>query len=120
MSPVRCHIAICTAGAGYISYPYYYYWRAWLRGKLPVLTGPLTHPTLFVYGEEKPIQFHSASFLDSVSATPGGHVEAFRAGHWFVLTHADQLNTVLLAWLQTQNLLPSASNADVGTVVAST
>ena len=103
-----------------MSYPYYYYWRAWLLGQSPTFSGALAHPTLYVFGAKKFFQFHSAKFLASVQATPGGRVERLNAGHWFMVHQAPRLNAVLLEWLHDQGIEGTVATAAVATESAST
>jgi hypothetical protein len=40
-------------------------------------------PMLFVFGEKKPIMFHSQKCVDTLNATPGSKACGLPGGHWF-------------------------------------
>jgi pimeloyl-ACP methyl ester carboxylesterase len=50
-------------------------------------------PMLFLYGERKPVMFHSRAWAESV----GGR--AFPTGHWIMVQQPGEFNAVLLDWL---------------------
>jgi pimeloyl-ACP methyl ester carboxylesterase len=55
---------------------------------------------LFLFGERKPVMFHSAAWLDIV-ADSGGYAEGIPgAGHWFMETHAETVNDKIGAWFR--------------------
>jgi pimeloyl-ACP methyl ester carboxylesterase len=83
------------------NYPYFYLWRNTL---LPWLNGRLLHryrpqcPVLFLWGERKPMMFHSPKWLKIV-ANSGGRAEGIPgAGHWFMETHPELVNERLGGW----------------------
>ena len=57
-------------------------------------------PLLYMYGADKPARFHGDRWLEDVRASGGQVVEVKGAGHWFQVTHADQVNEVLIRWLE--------------------
>jgi cis-3-alkyl-4-acyloxetan-2-one decarboxylase len=74
------------------NYPYFYLWRnlllPWHRKKLLALYRPRC-PVLFLWGERKPVMFHSDQWLQIV-ADSGGRAEGLAgAGHWLMETHAE-------------------------------
>jgi pimeloyl-ACP methyl ester carboxylesterase len=82
-------------------YPYFYLWRnlllPWKRTHLLGRYRPQC-PVLFLFGERKPMMFHSARWLQIV-ADSGGHAEGIPgAGHWFMETHAETVNKRILDW----------------------
>jgi pimeloyl-ACP methyl ester carboxylesterase len=56
-------------------------------------------PMLFMYGERKPIMFHSRAWAERVAAQAGNRVIAFRTGHWIMVQQPAQFNAALLDWL---------------------
>ena len=55
-------------------------------------------PVLFLWGERKPVMFHSPRWLQIV-ADSGGRAEGIPgAGHWLMETHAGIVNQRLTAW----------------------
>ena len=80
------------------NYPYFYFWRGlflpWKRKELLGRYRPEC-PVLYLYGERKPVMFHSEKWLRIV-ADCGGYAEGFTgAGHWLMETHADAVNRKL-------------------------
>lgn len=83
------------------NYPYFYLWRnlllPWHRGKLLGRYRPQC-ALLFLWGERKPVMFHSPQWLRIV-ADSGGRAEGVAgAGHWLMETHAEPVNERLAAW----------------------
>ena len=66
---------------------------------LPVLGRDILHPTLFVYGANKPLAFHSTAWVERLGARADCAVHRFRTGHWLMLDAPDQLNRVIAEWL---------------------
>lgn len=88
------------------NYLYFYLWRAmllpWHRRKL------LTHyrprcPVLYLFGERKPLMFHSEKWLEIVAESGGWSKGIEGAGHWLMESHADAVNRELLNWLSPQS-----------------
>jgi len=85
------------------NYPYFYFWRnlllPWRRANLLNRYRPHC-PVLFLFGERKPVMFHSPRWLEIVEGS-GGHAEGIAgAGHWLMETHADAVNEKLGAWFR--------------------
>ena len=77
------------------NYPYFYLWRGmllpWKRKELLGRYRPQC-PVLYLFGERKPLMFHSGKWLQIV-ADSNGHAEGISgAGHWLMETHADIVN----------------------------
>jgi len=51
-------------------------------------------PMLFLYGERKPVMFHSRGWAQSVES------RAFLTGHWIMVQRPDEFNATLLEWLR--------------------
>ena len=56
-------------------------------------------PMLYVYGERKPIMFHSRSWAERLAAQPGNRVVALPTGHWLMITARERFNDALRNWL---------------------
>jgi len=77
------------------NYSYFYLWRGmllpWKRGSLLGRYRPQC-PVLYLFGERKPLMFHSPRWLQIV-ADSGGRAEGVAgAGHWLMETHAETVN----------------------------
>jgi pimeloyl-ACP methyl ester carboxylesterase len=84
-------------------YPYFYLWRnlllPWKRAHLLGRYRPEC-PVLFLFGERKPVMFHSTRWLEIV-ADSGGYAEGIPgAGHWFMETHAETVNEKISDWFR--------------------
>lgn len=85
------------------NYPYFYFWRntllPWKRASLLNRYRPRC-PVLFLFGQRKPVMFHSPRWLEIVSAS-GGYAEGIAgAGHWLMETHADVVNEKIEDWFR--------------------
>jgi len=92
------------------NYPYFYLWRGmalpWKRASLLGRYRPQC-PVLYLYGERKPLMFHSPKWLQIV-AESGGRAEGIAgAGHWLMETHHEVVNEKLSDWFKA--LLPNDS-----------
>jgi pimeloyl-ACP methyl ester carboxylesterase len=92
------------------NYPYFYLWRGMLlpghRGKLLGRYRPQC-PVLYLFGERKPLMFHSDRWLRIVAETGGESAGIAGAGHWLMETHADEVNERLLAWFESSTVADS-------------
>lgn len=80
------------------NYSYFYLWRGmilpWKRSSLLGRYRPRC-PVLYLFGERKPVMFHSEKWLQIV-AESGGRAEGIAgAGHWLMETHATNVNEEL-------------------------
>jgi pimeloyl-ACP methyl ester carboxylesterase len=85
------------------NYPYFYFWRGtmlpWKRARLLGRYRPKC-PVLYLFGERKPLMFHSPKWLQIV-ADSGGRAEGIAgAGHWLMETHAEAVNEKLCDWFK--------------------
>jgi pimeloyl-ACP methyl ester carboxylesterase len=83
------------------NYPYFYMWRnlllPWKRRNLLQDYRPAC-PVAFLYGERKPVMFHSPRWRQMVAET-GGYSEGIAgAGHWFMETHPELVNRKIRDW----------------------
>ena len=86
------------------NYPYFYFWRdtllPWKRASLLGRYRPQC-PVLYLFGERKPLMFHSRKWLQIV-ADGGGRAEGVTgAGHWLMETHHEAVNEMLSDWFKT-------------------
>lgn len=85
------------------NYLYYHLWRGLI---LPSYRKQLLRryrpacPILYLYGERKPLMFHSQKWLDIVNRSGGRTRGLASAGHWLMETHPDPVNAELLAWFR--------------------
>jgi pimeloyl-ACP methyl ester carboxylesterase len=56
-------------------------------------------PMLYIYGERKPIMFHSHAWAERLAARTGNRVMGFATGHWVMIAAPKEFNDALLAWL---------------------
>lgn len=56
-------------------------------------------PVLFLWGESKPVMFHSRYWLETVERTGGHHAGIAGAGHWFMESHPDVVNRAIRDWM---------------------
>jgi pimeloyl-ACP methyl ester carboxylesterase len=76
-----------------MGYPYALRWLG-VAGGLGGLRVFKPHcPMLYLYGERKPVMFHSRAWAESVAA------RAFPTGHWIMVQQPKEFNAALLAWL---------------------
>jgi pimeloyl-ACP methyl ester carboxylesterase len=85
------------------NYPYFYFWRdtllPWNRARLLGRYRPQC-PVLYLFGERKPLMFHSPKWLQIV-ADSGGRAEGIAgAGHWLMETHAEAVNEKMGDWFK--------------------
>jgi len=83
------------------NYPYFYMWRnmlfPWKRRHLLQSYRPRC-PILFLWGERKPMMFHSDRWLHIVAAGGGRSEGIAGAGHWFMETHPEIVNGKIREW----------------------
>ena len=89
------------------NYLYFYLWRAmvlpWHRKKLLAHYRPRC-PVLFLFGERKPLMFHSEKWLEIVAASGGRARGVQGAGHWLMESHADTVNREILDWFSQETV----------------
>ena len=82
-----------------MNYPYAMNWMKALGGFAGMAKIKPQCPTLFIYGKRKPFMFHSAKWLETVTATPGGKTIGFESGHWMMGHQPALFNAALREWL---------------------
>jgi pimeloyl-ACP methyl ester carboxylesterase len=85
------------------NYPYFYFWRSLLFSHWK--SSFLAHykpacPILYLYGERKPVMFHSSKWLKIVAGSGGRSEGISDAGHWFMETHPEIVNQAIKVWCQ--------------------
>ncbi|WP_199698537.1 alpha/beta fold hydrolase [Deinococcus cavernae] len=90
-----------TAG---MNYPYFLMWFgervSYLRAARPFAPAG---PMLYVYGQDKPLMFHTPGWLRRVQQRPGSRVVSFDTGHWVMLQQPERFNRVVKEWLRQGN-----------------
>lgn len=91
----------CTTNPAHIgaqqNYPYVLQWS----GGLSKAAHFLPHgPMLYIYGARKPFMFHSAQWLEKLSALPGCAVQGFATGHWVMVQQPQAFNQCVGDWLK--------------------
>jgi pimeloyl-ACP methyl ester carboxylesterase len=85
------------------NYPYFYLWRGmflpWKRSSLLSRYRPKC-PVLYLFGEAKPLMFHSPKWLQIVAGSSGRAEGIAGAGHWLMETHAGIVNELLVDWFE--------------------
>ena len=56
-------------------------------------------PMFYAYGRKKLFMFHSAKWLETIAALPGGEVAEFRTGHWVTVEDSAGFNEKVASWL---------------------
>jgi pimeloyl-ACP methyl ester carboxylesterase len=82
-----------------MGYPYALSWLGIAGGLHGLRTFVPKCPMLYIYGERKPLMFHSSAWIERLAAQPGNRVLGFPAGHWVMLERQLEFNDALLSWL---------------------
>lgn len=84
------------AGMGYL---YALRWLGVAGGLKGIKVFKPAWPMLYIYGERKPIMFHSRAWAERLAARSGSRVMAFATGHWVMIQRPKEFNDALLEWL---------------------
>lgn len=95
---LRCPTDPRTIGAQ-MAYPYAVRWLGAAGGFHQLRVFKPEVPMLFVYGEKKPLMFHSRAWAERVAAQKGNRVIAFPTGHWIMVTRRQAFNEAVRIWL---------------------
>jgi len=95
---LRCPTDASTIGAQ-MAYPYAVRWLGAAGGFQSLRVFKPELPMLFMYGEKKPLMFHSRPWAERVAAQKGSRVIAFPTGHWIMVTRREAFNEALRTWL---------------------
>ena len=82
-----------------MAYPYAVRWLGAAGGFQGLRVFKPEVPMLFVYGEKKPVMFHSRGWAEQVASRAASRVIAFPTGHWIMITRRDAFNDALRTWL---------------------
>jgi pimeloyl-ACP methyl ester carboxylesterase len=82
-----------------MAYPYAVRWLGAAGGFQGLRVFKPEVPMLFLYGEKKPVMFHSRAWAERVAAQKGNRVIAFSTGHWIMVTRREAFNEALRTWL---------------------
>ena len=82
-----------------MAYPYAVVWFGVAGGAKGLRAFDPACPMLFVYGEKKPVMFHSKAWAERIAARPGCAVLAFPTGHWVMVQRPSEFNEAVLRWL---------------------
>jgi pimeloyl-ACP methyl ester carboxylesterase len=85
-----------------MGYPYAVRWLGAAGGVRGLRVFDPHCPMLFMYGEKKPLMFHSRAWAQALAARPGCRSIAFPTGHWIMVSRMREFNEALLAWLLEQ------------------
>ena len=77
-----------------MGYPYAMRWFGVAGGFRDLRVFKPNCPMLFLYGERKPVMFHSRAWAERVES------RAFPTGHWIMVQQPGELNAALLDWLE--------------------
>ena len=82
-----------------MGYPYALRWLGVAGGFRGVRVFEPRCPMLFIYGEKKPLMFHSRAWAERLAAQKGNRVIAFPTGHWIMVTRREAFNEAVRTWL---------------------
>ena len=82
-----------------MGYPYAVRWLGAAGGLQGVRVFEPQVPMLFLYGERKPLMFHSRAWAQQLAARPKSRVLGFATGHWVMIGREREFNAVLAEWL---------------------
>ena len=82
-----------------MGYPYAVLWLGAAGGVQGLKVFKPHCPMLFMYGERKPVTFHSEAWKERIASIATNRVMAFQTGHWIMVQQPREFNAALLAWL---------------------
>jgi cis-3-alkyl-4-acyloxetan-2-one decarboxylase len=91
-----------------MGYPYAVRWLGVAGGVHGLRTFDPQCPMLFLYGERKPLMFHSRAWLERLASRPANRVAAFKTGHWIMVQDPAGFNATVLSWLAETEGRPDA------------
>jgi pimeloyl-ACP methyl ester carboxylesterase len=103
MSRAMARLLRCPTDPGTIfaqmGYPYAVRWLGAAGGFHGLRAFQPEVPMLFLYGERKPVMFHSRTWAERLAVRKGSRVIAFPTGHWIMVTRREAFNEALRTWL---------------------
>jgi len=82
-----------------MGYPYAVRWLGAAGGVHGLRSYEPQVPMLFLYGERKPMMFHSRAWAERVASRPPNRVLGFPTGHWIMIGRKQAFNEAVQAWL---------------------
>ncbi|BDY04875.1 hypothetical protein F0521_19160 [Ferrimonas sp. YFM] len=83
-----------------MNFPYYWLWKGLLtKQRLGIKPVVIDHPMLFIYGSNKPFNFHSQAWIDKLNSTDSSAARSLETGHWVMVEQAEAFNQMVLEWL---------------------
>lgn len=82
-----------------MAYPYAVRWLRAAGGFQRLRVFKPEVPMLFIYGDKKPVMFHSRAWAEHLAARPASRVVAIPTGHWIMVTRREAFNDALRTWL---------------------
>ncbi len=95
---LRCPVDSRSIGSQ-MGYPYALSWLGVAGGLHGISSFDPHCPMLYIYGERKPIMFHSSVWIERLAERPGNRVIGFPTGHWVMIQREREFNDALLSWL---------------------
>jgi pimeloyl-ACP methyl ester carboxylesterase len=95
---LRCPTDPSSIGS-HMGYPYAMRWLGAGGGFKGLRVFNPERPMLFLYGERKPIMFHSRPWAERLGSQSGNRVLAFATGHWIMISRPQAFNDALRSWL---------------------
>jgi cis-3-alkyl-4-acyloxetan-2-one decarboxylase len=93
------HVALIESRSIYI---YFHFWKLlffpWLSTRYLLFFYRPSCPILFLFGEKKPLRFHSNHWLKLVEQAGGKNVGFSAGDHWFMDTHIEEVNPLIVDW----------------------
>lgn len=97
-APLDNRAAPLTAASGY---PYFYLWRGLLTHRNSLLRRyEPQRPLLYIYGERKPLMFHSQRWLSMLARRDDCEVLPIDGGHWLTLSHPAEVNQAIMRFVR--------------------
>jgi pimeloyl-ACP methyl ester carboxylesterase len=101
-----------TAAQGW---PYAVQWLGQAGGFGRLRAFAPTVPMLFIYGQKKPMSFHSRNWAERIAARPGSRVVGLPTGHWVMLQRPVEFQRTVLQWLNDTDAMCSLAGAQART-----
>lgn len=93
----------CPADPGTITsqmgYPYAVSWLGVAGGLRDRRIFEPHCPMLYIYGERKPLMFHSRGWIEALANRPDSRVLGLPTGHWVMIERKREFNDALITWL---------------------
>jgi pimeloyl-ACP methyl ester carboxylesterase len=98
-----------------MGYPYALAWLGVAGGLQGLRTFDPNCPMLYIYGERKPLMFHSSAWIEGLARRSGNRVIGLPTGHWVMIERKRDFNHILLSWLtETEILKEKTTHENIG------